>query len=36
MVYKVIFEALEKNNRIERMIQELTERLGISICIVDS
>ena len=36
IVYKVIFEALEKNNRAERMVQELTEKLGVSICLMDS
>lgn len=35
-LYRIIFEVLEKNNRIERMVQELSEKLDISIWLVDS
>lgn len=35
-VYKVIFEVLEKNNRLERMVQEIAERLELSIVLTDS
>lgn len=35
-VYRIVFEALEKGNKIDRMLEEVSEKLNISIVLINS